>query len=297
MKEIELIVPKSKKKKAIKKLKALQIKNYRVVSLDHKCKIEFLITNPRTDEVITKLKTDLQIGKSVEEGMLLVSEKTMVAPFTHEKEATKDPEHDLIERARKAANIDKNHVVFLALSTIIAVIGLQTNNPLVIFGSLLIAPVMDPILGNAYGIVKKNTSIVKNASKTLTISLYIIMIISFTVPLLTFRTDITSEMMTRTSVASTDLLLATVIGAIAALAFANDKSTTLIGVAAAISLMPPLANSGILLLLGLYTLSLNAFTLFVSNLLGMYSGSVATFLILEYGSFKKKLKETKKTKS
>ena len=295
MKQIEIIIPRKKKTTAIRALQALQINNYNVVTTDGKYKVEFMITETRTDEVLNDMKKRLEIGKSLEDGVILMSDKTMVAPFALEKETVKDPEHDITERARRAANIDKNHIIILALSTIIAVIGLQTNNTLVIFGALLIAPVMDPILGNTYGIIKKKASIVKNASKTLTLSLYIILIISFVVPLITFRTDVTDEMMSRTSVAPTDLLLATVIGSIAALAFAKDQSTTLIGVAAAISLMPPLANAGILLLLGLYGLSLNAFTLFISNLLGMYAGSIFTFLIMEYGSFKKQF--VKKPKS
>ncbi|MBR9678992.1 MAG: TIGR00341 family protein [Nanoarchaeota archaeon] len=298
MKEIELVVPRKKKRKAVKILTTLQIKNYRIVNLDHKYKIEFLITNPRVDEVINKIKTELEIGKSVDEGMILISDKKMVAPFTLEKETMKDPEHDIIERARNAANTDKNHILFLALSTIIAVIGLQTNHALVIFGALLIAPMMDPILANCYGIVKKRKSIIKNSSKTLTLSIYIVIIIAFAVPILTFKTDITNEMMMRTTVDPTDLLLAVVIGAIAALAFASNKSTMLIGVAAAISLMPPLANAGILLLLGIYELSFKSFTLFVVNFLGMYAGSTITFIILEYDNFRKKLKKVvKKTKS
>jgi uncharacterized hydrophobic protein (TIGR00341 family) len=299
MKEIELIIPKNKKRKAVKLLNTLQIKNYRVVTLDHKYKIEFLITDQRVDEVINKIKTDLEIGKSVDEGMILISDKKMVAPFALEKETMQDPEHDIIERARHAANTDKNHILFLALSTIIAVIGLQTNHALVIFGALLIAPMMDPILANCYGIVKKRKTLITNSSKTLTLSIYIVLIIAFVVPVLTFRTDLTDEMMLRTTVAPTDLLLALVIGAIAALAFASNKSTMLIGVAAAISLMPPLANAGILLLLGVYGLSFKSFTLFVVNFLGMYAGSTITFIILEYDNFRKnRLKKVvKKTKS
>ena len=295
MKEVDLLIPKKKKTKAVKTLKTLKINNYEIIKTSDGYKIEFLITTGRTDEVIEKIKTELEIGKSLEEGEILISDKTMIAPYTQEKEVSKDPEHDLIERARNAANIDRNHVLFLALSTIIAVIGLQINYTLVIFGALLIAPVMDPVLGNAYGIVKKNTSIIRNASKTLTISLYLIIIISFLVPLLTLRTSVTPEMLLRTNVDTTDLILATVIGAIAALAFVNNKSTTMIGVAAAISLMPPLATAGIFLLLGLYYYSFEAFILFATNILGMYVGSITTFILIDYGSYRKKKKmEVKK---
>ncbi len=292
MKEIGLIIPSKKRAKAVKILSNLKINNYEIIKTTDGYKIEFIVSLGRTDAVIETLKKELSIGKSLADGMIVVSDKEIVAPFIQEKEVTKDPEHDLMERARRAASLDKNHVLFLALSTIIAVIGLQTNYSLVILGALLIAPVMDPVLGNAFGIVKKNASIIKNASKTLTVSLYLILIISFIVPIFTLTTSVSNEMMMRTHFGLKDIILAIVIGAIAALAFASDKSTTLIGVAAAISLMPPLATAGIFLLLGLYSYSISALILFTINLFGMYLGSIITFIAIEYKAWMPKKKTT-----
>jgi uncharacterized membrane protein len=98
-----------------------------------------------------------------------------------------------------------------------------------------------------------------------------------------FQPENINQIMIRTSPGLIDLLAALVTGFAGAFAMSrSDVSDTLPGVAIAISLVPPLANVGILLATFNYSLALGSFLLFVTNYLAILITGAALFGIMGY---------------
>ena len=159
----------------------------------------------------------------------------------------------------------------LVLATGIATYGLLGNNVATIIGAMIVAPLMLPIMGLAFGISIGDSKAIKS---TLLISLagiataiaigYIL-----TLPMSNIvQPQNIDQIMSRTSPRILDLLAALVTGLAGAFAMSrSDVSDTLPGVAIAISLVPPLANTGILLATSNYTLAMGSFLTLYNKLL------------------------------
>ena len=174
----------------------------------------------------------------------------------------------------------------LVLATGIATYGLLGNNVATIIGAMIVAPLMLPIMGLAFGISIGDTKAIKS---TLLISLagiataiaigYIL-----TLPISNFvQPQSIDQIMSRTSPRILDLLAALVTGLAGAFAMSrSDVSDTLPGVAIAISLVPPLANTGILLATSNYTLAMGSFLLFITNYFAILLTGAALFALMGF---------------
>lgn len=200
---------------------------------------------------------------------------------------------NLLERS--SPNNDFFLMIFLSVS--MATLGLITNNSAVIVGSMLISPVLWPILGIAMGVVMSDFSLISKSFNTL-IKLTIFGILSATIFALLFSSQISSyssEILLRTE----SSLLAAVIGVIAgfaaAFAIAKEKlNETITGVAISVSLIPPLAVVGI----GISRLDISMFfsslLLFIINTGGVIFASAVVFSLMNFHGAKKVVKETLK---
>ena len=128
----------------------------------------------------------------------------------------------------------------LALSILIASIGLNTNSTAIIIGAMLISPLMGPILGvglsvgiNDFALLKKSG---RNLLNAVAISLLASSLYFFISPLDTAQ----SELLARTHPTLLDVLIATFGGFAGAIAGSRkDKSNVVPGVAIATALIPP----------------------------------------------------------
>jgi uncharacterized hydrophobic protein (TIGR00271 family) len=157
----------------------------------------------------------------------------------------------------------------LVLASAIATYGLVGDSVATVIGAMIVAPLMLPIMGLAFGIsIGDHRAIISSIIIALCgIAAAILVGLVLSLPVTrVFDPEANSQIISRTSPKLLDLLAALATGLAGAFATSRkDVSDTLPGVAIAISLVPPLANVGILVSLRRYDLAAGSMLLFMTN--------------------------------
>lgn len=179
--------------------------------------------------------------------------------------------------------------LLVILSVLMATTGLLQNNIAIIIGSMLIAPVLYPILGIAMGIVMADAKLIFRSLGTLSksfivgIAAAIIVTIFTATPGVVTSFAITPEIALRANPSLSDAFIAIIAGMAASFALVKPQlSETLPGVAISVALVPPLATFGIGLALQDVAIASNAFILFNINVLGILFAAVMVFSIMNF---------------
>ncbi len=161
----------------------------------------------------------------------------------------------------------------LILAASIATFGLLGNSLAVVIGAMIVAPLMQPIMGLAFSISIGDRRTITSSLMVSLGGVLTAIVVGFilTLPMAKLiQPESIDQVMIRTAPRLIDLLAALATGFAGAFALSRkDVSDTLPGVAIAVSLVPPLANVGILLALGKITLALGSLLLFVTNYLAI----------------------------
>lgn len=175
------------------------------------------------------------------------------------------------------------------LSVLMATCGLMINNSAVIIASMLIAPILSPIMSLALGITISDGKLVSRSFFTLLkSSLWAIGISAITTWLLwnfasseNFRDELTPQIIERIEPSIVYLLIAIIAGT--ATAFARiriELSEALPGTAIAVALVPPLAAIGIGIAAGNLTVIFGASALFLINAIGIILAAMVIFVLM-----------------
>ncbi len=193
---------------------------------------------------------------------------------------------EVYQRMRGAARPSINYFVLIALSAVIATLGLLLNSPAVIIGAMLVAPLMSPIVAAAMGIVFGDARTLRTALTATVEGVLLAIFIAILITLISPLADITPEVLARTRPNLLDLMVALASGMAGAYAIARKEvGEALPGVAIAAALMPPVCSVGIGFALSAIgqvsiTLGLGALLLFLANLAGIIVASTFVFLLL-----------------
>lgn len=204
-------------------------------------------------------------------------------PFWHrhlEPEERRRVMHDL-------ALITRTHwhwrfSVMLALSVIVAVMGLLAGSAAVVIGAMLLAPLMTPVLGTAaalaMGLPRK--ALVSGLRVVVATVGCIALAYLASKVALTSSVTLSSEIESRTRPDVRDLMVALAAGAAGSYATVRaDASSSLPGVAVAVALVPPLATVGITLEAGNMVWAQGALLLYLTNLVAIVFVSIIVFLV------------------
>lgn len=169
--------------------------------------------------------------------------------------------------------------ILLLLSTVIATCGLLSNSPAVVIGAMLIAPLMRPVMSAAGAITMGWPDRLYESLLLVLAMAGAAVIIAICISLLApDMVDIPDQVMDRTRPTYFDLIIALAAGSAGAYTTTRKESSAVPGVAMAISLLPPLASCGILLVFTENQLALRAFTLFGTNFLAMILAGTVVFI-------------------
>lgn len=132
------------------------------------------------------------------------------------------------------------------LSCLIATAGLLQGSTAVIIGAMIVAPFMTPILAFSLGVIWGDSKLIKTSfgsiMKGTIIAILISGILAFVVPIAEYN----AEILARTKPSLFDIVVAISSGLVGAYGNANKKiSNSLVGIAIAVALMPPLCTIGI----------------------------------------------------
>lgn len=189
---------------------------------------------------------------------------------------------DLLEES----TLDSSYIVLIVGSCIIATFGLLTNSAAVIIGAMIIAPLMLPIRGLAFGALKGNIVLFRKGFIAVVVGTFMAVLLAWFIGSLVRLPDLGSEVLARSKPTLLDLGIAVTAGGISGFAKVQPKiSGTLAGTAIAVALMPPICVVGLGLSQANWWLSLGAALLYLTNLLGITLACMLTFLIAGFIPF------------
>ncbi|MEU4421070.1 DUF389 domain-containing protein [Actinoplanes sp. NPDC024001] len=172
--------------------------------------------------------------------------------------------------------------VLLVLAAVIATAGVVADSDATVIGAMIVAPLMTPILGTAYGLVLADRRHVVASTLLVVAGAALVVGIGYLVGLLVpgpIVADTNSQVASRVDPELIDLVSALATGAVGAFALVrSDVSDTLPGVAIAISLVPPLAVVGLTLESGAPGQAAGAFLLFATNVAAIVATSTGVLL-------------------
>ena len=292
MRRIEIIIPKDKVEETTQTLKKLFYEYNIIEGKDEALLIIFTeISGLKT--TIADLK---RIGISTTYGrinMLPILGLIPRQPAKIEKRPKIQtlPFEELSQIIEPTTHPDFLYIIFIIVSAIVAALGLIDNNVAVIIGSMVIAPLLGPIVGTSLGTITSDRTLLKRSLFTESLGLIIavgigillgllsaISVDQFTSAELALGFDgRLSEMFLRTNATLADFGLGIASGIAAGLCFVSGTATALVGVAVAASLMPPAANVGLLLAMGEYGFALGSLWILLINLLCINFTCTITF--------------------
>lgn len=191
----------------------------------------------------------------------------------------------IFERGRPGPRFLK-FAILLLLASAIASFGLLGDSLAVVIGAMIVAPLMLPIMGLAFSVSLGNregminTLLVSLAGIAMAVSVGFLL--TLPVAQLLNPREI-QQIMNRTAPHLLDLMAALATGVAGAFALSRrDVSDTLPGVAIAVSLVPPLANVGILLAFGEATLAKGSLLLFLTNYVAILITGALVFVLMDF---------------
>lgn len=177
--------------------------------------------------------------------------------------------------------------LMLGLSVSMAAFALVLNSTVILVGSMLIAPLLFPLLSLALGIIVADQKLIGLSLYTIAKSIVISFIAGLVIGFL-FSVHSSEVVLPFGMASSGPSLIYAIVAAIAgfAAAFAMIKphlNDTLPGVAISVSLVPPLAAAGLAFSTFDWTAFSNAALLFLVNVIGIVFSAMVVFALFRFG--------------
>jgi uncharacterized hydrophobic protein (TIGR00271 family) len=174
---------------------------------------------------------------------------------------------EVVTQRREESQLSERYLFMLAMSAAIAILGLLLSSPAVVIGAMLLSPLMDPIIGFGFALAIGDYDWMKQAGRTLLVGIVLGALLCALIVLMSPLQTVTSEIAARTHPNLFDLLVALFSAMAGAYAMIRGREGTIVGVAIATALMPPLAVVGFGLATVNWTVFSGALLLFFTNLM------------------------------
>ena len=178
------------------------------------------------------------------------------------------PAEELEQALDAAARLHWGYVFLVIASAAIAFAGLVRDDPLLVLASMIIAPLMGPLMALSFGLLWRHKRLAGQAALTAGVGAALAWGAAWVLTrVLAGWTPIQpgQQLLARSAPNLFDLALALVTGAVGAYSFIRGQGQTLVGVMVAIALLPPLVASGVFTALGRGGPASGAFYLFMVN--------------------------------
>jgi len=200
------------------------------------------------------------------------------------KNVTEAEKNEAIETIITHATPRQDFFVMLMLSVSMAAFGVLLNSTVILIGSMLIAPLLYPILSLALGFIVADDKLMARSFVTLVKSVGYALAAGVIIGFLFSSREVGAFTIVNalgSPVSLMYMVVAAIAGFAAAFAMARPKlNDTLPGVAISVSLVPPLATAGIALSLLDWTAFSNALLLFLANVIGIVFSAMIVFALL-----------------
>lgn len=194
---------------------------------------------------------------------------------------SREERREILAHLKETASWNVDFVVMMGLSAALASLGLLNNSTTVVIGAMLVAPLMSPLLGAGFALVQGNVVLFRDCLKAMGYGIAVSLLASLAMGLATPAHDPSPEIAARGNVNVLDLGIALVSGMAAAYAGVRPKlAATIVGVAIAAALLPPLAVVGIAIASAEWLLAGMAAVLFLTNLVAIVLGAAIVFKVM-----------------
>ncbi|WP_417682698.1 TIGR00341 family protein [Roseibium sp.] len=197
---------------------------------------------------------------------------------TEEEEITESRE-TLLAEISKNASITPTSLTLVAISAVVAALGMIESNVAAIIGAMVIAPLLGPLLGSILGVSLGERDLIIRSAQASAVGIALAVVIGGLLGVV-LPFDLTSkELASRAAVGFDDIALALAAGAAAALSMTAGASSILVGVMVAVALMPPAAAIGLFLGKSAWPMAGDAALLLGVNLAALHLSGQIVFLI------------------
>jgi uncharacterized hydrophobic protein (TIGR00341 family) len=242
------------------------------VNEDGRQTVHILISPKRRQQLLDVLQA--RLGGS-EDSRILVYPLEITLPRSGEdddvsgKQSATTTREELYNEIHRGVQLDGTFLLLVFLSTIVATIGLLEDNPAVIIGAMVIAPLLGPNLAFALGTSLGDTQLMWQAFKTGIAGMTLALLISIGIGLLWPSENLSHEVLSRTDVGLDSIALAFASGAAAVISLTTGLSSILVGVMVAVALLPPTAVLGMMIGQGEWHLAFGATLLLLINIVSV----------------------------
>lgn len=177
--------------------------------------------------------------------------------------------NEVVEHVHEEGALSGRYIFMNVMSCGIAILGLLLSSPAVIIGAMLISPLMGPIMLMGFSLAILELAALRQAVVSLAVGTLVSLATAFLIVFFSPLTEITTEILSRARPNFFDLMVAVFSGLAGGYAVIHRKGETIVGVAIATALMPPLAVTGYGLATAQFQIAGGAFFLFMTNLLAI----------------------------
>lgn len=286
MKLIDITCHPAASPRLIKLLDNHQAWLYRQADLkdEHKHWIQVTLHDSQVQQALDQIQEVSQDCPDQVQVMVLEVESVIPEPEankndTSEQDGSTTYREQLYQTIEQNARLNVNYLVLVALSTVVAAIGMIEDNVAIIIGGMVIAPLLGPNLALGLATALADLELMKKSLISgiagVGLAIGLAMLIALVVPI-----DINvGELQSRTYVELPAVVLALASGAAAALSVTTGVASVLVGVMVAVALLPPAVVLGLMLVLGHFDLALGAGLLLAVNIVSVNLSSKIVFFL------------------
>jgi uncharacterized hydrophobic protein (TIGR00341 family) len=254
---------------------------------DNQARIRILLIAPEVESVLDTLEPYLE--KLPDARALLLIVEASIPRVQAEQQNINTGEEKETNNTRRisrqelyldvSANvgISSTYLIMVALSAIIAAIGLVRNDMAIIIGAMVLAPLLMPNVALALASTLGDRELAVKAMTAAGSGFLLALAVGAVIGLLYNVDPEIAALKARTEFTPGDIVLALASGAAGVLAFTSGGQLSLIGVMVAVALMPPLVTAGIMFGSGLPGFGIKALELASANVICVNLAGIATF--------------------
>ncbi len=175
------------------------------------------------------------------------------------------------------ARLGADYLLMVLFATVVALIGLITDNVAVVVGAMVIAPFLGPNLALSFGTTMGDVGLVRRAATSLGVGLAMCVGISALVGWQWENLPDAKEIAARTAVGVDAFILAVASGAAAVVGLTGAAPLTLVGVMVAVALLPPAVVLGLQIGAGNIHEAEGAVLLLLTNIIGLNLAAKGVF--------------------
>lgn len=189
-----------------------------------------------------------------------------------------------VEKLIKESTCTTDFILMTCLSMLMAALGIAINNVPIVIGSMLISPVLFPVLSLSLGIVMSDMKLIGRSFyamvKSILIGLALVLVFSM---FINFELDGPTSLIHNFQPSLIYFLVAFIAGLAASFALAKPEvSETLPGVAISVALIPPLAAVSIGIVNLDWEIVSSSLKLFLLNVVGIVFSSMLFFSMMNF---------------